>query len=179
MQIGPKIKQLRNKLGLTQEELGQRTDLTKSFISQLERDLTSPSIATLTDILECLGTSLKDFFTDTSDQKIVFGPADTFENVDDEMGFAIRWLVSGAQKNMMEPIMLVLSPSGRTYEDEAHEGEEFGYVVSGSIALHIGAKRYRLKKGDSFYYTPWAAHYIENTGKRDAQILWVSAPPSF
>ena len=56
MEIGVKIKQLRQQRGLTQEELASRTELTKGFISQLERDLTSPSIATLMDILEALGT---------------------------------------------------------------------------------------------------------------------------
>lgn len=59
--IGEKIRRYRQKLGLTQEELASRTELSKGFISQLERDLTSPSIATLTDILEALGTNLSEF----------------------------------------------------------------------------------------------------------------------
>lgn len=62
MSIGGKIKRLRLKLNLTQEELANRTELSKGFISQLERDLTSPSIATLMDILEALGTNLSEFF---------------------------------------------------------------------------------------------------------------------
>ena len=62
MSIGVKIKDLRNKCSLTQEELANRCDLTKGYISQLENDLTSPSISTLTDILTALGTNLKDFF---------------------------------------------------------------------------------------------------------------------
>ena len=65
MQIGPKIKSLRLKKGLTQEELGERTDLTKGHISQLERDLNSPSIETLFALLEVLGTTPKDFFDDS------------------------------------------------------------------------------------------------------------------
>ena len=55
MEIGKKIKLLRIEKGLTQEELAGRAELSKGFISQLERDLTSPSIATLIDILQCLG----------------------------------------------------------------------------------------------------------------------------
>ena len=54
---GPRIAK-----GLTQEELADRSELSKGFISQLERDLTSPSIATLMDILQCLGTSLGGVF---------------------------------------------------------------------------------------------------------------------
>ena len=63
MEIGSKIKRLRVRLGLTQEELAARTELTKGFISQLERDITSPSIATLMDILESLGTNVSEFFS--------------------------------------------------------------------------------------------------------------------
>lgn len=64
MNIGSKLKELRIKNNLTQEELGEKCDLTKGFISQIERDLASPSIATLNDILSALGSSLKDFFKD-------------------------------------------------------------------------------------------------------------------
>ena len=58
MKIGAKVKELRVQKGLTQEELADRTELSKGFISQLERDLTSPSIATLMDILQALGSLL-------------------------------------------------------------------------------------------------------------------------
>ena len=64
MQIGKKIKRLRLKNGLTQEELGERTDLSKGYISQLERDLNSPSIETLFSLLEVLGSTPKEFFDD-------------------------------------------------------------------------------------------------------------------
>ena len=64
MIIGEKIRRLRMELQLTQEELADRTELTKGYISQVERDLASPSIATLVDILEALGTTLGEFFAE-------------------------------------------------------------------------------------------------------------------
>ena len=83
MQIGNKLRELRIAKNLTQEELADRAELSKGFISQVERDLTSPSIATLVDILQCLGTDLKDFFSDTSgDEQIVFHDSDYFEKID-------------------------------------------------------------------------------------------------
>ena len=84
MQIGEKLRQLRIQRNLTQGELADRCELSKGFISQVERDLASPSIATLVDMLECLGSDLKTFFTDESKEKIVFAPADLFEKPDDE-----------------------------------------------------------------------------------------------
>ena len=79
LEIGEKIKRRRVSLGLTQEELAARVELSKGFISQVERDLTSPSIATLTDILEALGMSLADFFSqEDTNEKVVFGADDVF-----------------------------------------------------------------------------------------------------
>ena len=71
MDIGLKLKELRILKGLTQEELADRAELSKGFISQIERNLTSPSIATLMDILQCLGTTTADFFTEADRKSVV------------------------------------------------------------------------------------------------------------
>ena len=84
MEIGEKIKKLRTILGLTQEELADRAELTKGFISQVERDLTSPSIASLSDILEALGTNLSEFFKNVEDEKFVFKEKDMFVAINEE-----------------------------------------------------------------------------------------------
>lgn len=177
MDIGPKLKELRILKGLTQEELAGRAELSKGFISQLERDLTSPSIATLMDILQCLGTTIGEFFNETPEEQIIFGKNDYFEKNDTELKNKIQWIIPNAQKNIMEPILLTLEPGGSTYPDTPHEGEEFGHVLSGSLAIHLGNKVYRAKKGESFYFTSDKQHYL--TSKAGATLLWVSSPPSF
>lgn len=179
IRIGMKIKDLRIQKGLTQEELADRCELSKGFISQLERDLTSPSIATLLDILTCLGTDLKDFFNDSEDNQIAFKEADYFEKIDEELHNKIEWIIPNAQKNMMEPIRLTLAPGGSTYPDNPHEGEEFGYVLQGSITLVLGRRRIKVKKGESFYLKADSTHYIQAGQKTGAVLIWVSTPPSF
>ncbi len=179
MKIGTKIKELRVQKSLTQEELADRAELSKGFISQLERDLTSPSIATLVDILQCLGTNLEEFFAGTTAEQVVFKKTDYFEKQDHELKNKIEWIIPNAQKNMMEPILLTLEIDGSTYPDNPHEGEEFGYVLNGSINIHIGNQVYRAKKGESFYFIPNKKHYITAAGKSGATLLWVSTPPSF
>ena len=179
MKIGAKIKELRIQKSLTQEELADRAELSKGFISQLERDLTSPSIATLVDILQCLGTNLEEFFTDTTSEQVVFKKTDFFEKYDTELKNEIKWIIPNAQKNMMEPILLTLDAGGSTYPDNPHEGEEFGYVLNGNIIIHIGNKTYKAKKGEAFYFTPNKKHFITAVGKNGATLLWVSTPPSF
>ncbi len=179
MEIGDKIKNLRIKNALTQEELANRCELTKGFISQLERDLTSPSIATLMDILEGLGTNLKDFFNETTEEKIVFTKEDAFIKENEDVKSTISWIIPNAQKNAMEPILMEIRPGGKSKEILPHEGEEFGYVIQGIIDLHMGNLKHRVKKGESFYYKPGVAHYLSNPGNSKAFVLWVSTPPIF
>ena len=177
MEIGLKIKALRLKNQLTQEELANRCELTKGYISQLENDLTSPSIATLKDILLSLGTTLSDFFSADDDESRVFGEGDYF--VKDSEGSKITWLVPNAQKNAVEPIMLELSPGAKTEKDMPHDGEEFGYVLSGIIRLQVGKRTAEAKKGESFYFRADRTHYLENIGLDTAVVVWLSCPPNF
>ena len=181
MDIGEKLKQLRLQRNLTQEEMADRCELSKGFISQVERNLASPSIATLTDMLECLGSSLKEFFADERDEKTVFSPADMFIKSDDEnLRGRIVWLVPSAQKNSMEPILVEMAAGGQSYEMPPHEGEEFGFVLSGAIRLTIGGKSYPVRKGESFYFVSKEPHTISNAStKNGASFLWIATPPTF
>lgn len=177
MEIGSKIKRLRLQLNLSQSELADRCELTKGYISQLENDLTSPSIATLVDILSALGTNLSEFFQKEADERIVFTENDFIEKHDDGMIF--KWIIPNAQKNAMEPVLLELLPGADTGDDFPHEGEEFGYVLDGRICITLGNNKYTCKKGDSFYYTANKSHGIKNVGKTAAKFIWVSTPPNF
>ena len=180
VKIGDKIRRLRLQRGLTQEELAGRCELSKSFISLVERDLTSPSLDTLGDLLETLGSDLPTFFTESGSEKLVFGSEDIFVKEDPEgMKGLIKWLIPSAQKNQMEPIMVEMAPGGETDEDDPHEGEEFGYVLSGTIRIMLGDRSERVRRDESFYFHPNAPHKLVNIGKTPCKVLWVSTPPSF
>ena len=179
MEIGDKLRRLRLQRGLTQEELADRCELSKSFISLLERDLTSPSLDTLSDLLETLGSDLPTFFAE-ADEKLVFGDQDIFVKEDPEgLKGQIKWLIPSAQKNRMEPILVELGPGGETDESGPHEGEEFGYVLSGTLRIVLGDRAERVRRDESFYYRPTAPHKLVNAGKGVCKVLWVSTPPSF
>jgi transcriptional regulator with XRE-family HTH domain len=180
MQIGGKLKRLRLALNLTQEELAIRCDLSKGFISQIERDQSSPSIATLVDVLECLGTTLTEFFRVPGGQPlIVHHQADAYTVDDEERNNRITWIVPNAQKNDMEPILLTLHAGGRSEEYGPHAGEVFGYVLNGALTLNRGGQQWKLRKGDSVYYSASQMYFLHNHTAKDANILWVSSPPSF
>ena len=177
MEIGSKTKRLRQQLNLSQSELADRCELTKGYISQLENDLTSPSIATLMDILSALGTSPSEFFKKDDDARVTFSENDFIEKHDDGMVF--KWIIPNAQKNEMEPVLVELLPAASTPLDFPHEGEEFGYVLEGRICITLGESKYNCKKGETFYYTANKSHNIKNTGKTLARFIWISTPPNF
>lgn len=177
MDLGAKIKQMRNQKGLTQGELADRCELTKGYISQLENNLNSPSIATLTDILSALGSNLAEFFQEETEEKVVFSKNEFIEK--DSDGVLWNWLIPNAQKNMMEPVLVELSEGVSTAGDIPHEGEEFGFVLDGKIAIVLGNKHHVCKKGEAFYYAANKPHSILNKGKGKAKFLWISTPPNF
>ena len=177
-QVGTRLRDLRKQNGLTQQELADRAELTKGFISQLEQGQVTPSLVTLLDLIECLGTTPSDFFKATVAEKIVFGDRDYFEKIDDD-GNRTEWLVPSAQSNQMEPVLVTLQPHTALPVDDPHNGEEFGYVLSGRIALYRQETRFDVRAGESFYYEADKPHRIENPGSRPARLIWVTTPPSF
>lgn len=179
LNIGEKLRSLRQKNNLTQKELADRCELSKGFISQLESDQTSPSLSTLEDILTALGSSFSEFFAGEEPSDPVCRKEDVFVKEDPAGGVTIRWLIPDAQKKDMEPILVTLESGAETDVDLPHMGEEFGYVLAGAVTLVLGDASYRVRKGDSFSYKPAQRHFIRNAGKTTAVFLWVSTPPNF
>ncbi|MDD5007651.1 MAG: XRE family transcriptional regulator [Syntrophorhabdaceae bacterium] len=176
--IGERIKMLRQAKSLTQEELATRAGLTKGFISQVERNLTSLSVESLIGILDALDEKPSNFFNGVFDEKIVFKFRDRVElEREDVRRFQI--LVPAAQNRLMDPALLELDVGERTPEEEPHEGEEFGFVFSGGVEVVLGGKPHRLKRGECFYFKATKKHYIVNRRKKKSVVLWVSSPPYF
>lgn len=177
MEIGQKLKRYRIQNGLTLEELASRCELTKGFLSQIENDITSPSISTLGDIVEALGIDMSSFFKEEKEEQLVFTVDDYF--IDEQKGSKITWIVPNAQKNDMEPIILELEQGFASNEILPHEGEELGYVLSGRITLVIDGEKHTVKKGQTFYITGDMSHLLINEHQQTARILWVCTPPIF
>lgn len=176
MNLGVKIRERRKLLSLTQQELADRCELTKGYISQLENDMVSPSLETLEIILEVLATTLSDFFKN-DDSKFIFNKEEQYEKEFD--GYNQTWLIPTAQEHQMEPIYVILHENGETFHDYPHTGEEFGYVIEGEILVCYGDKTQVCKKGESFYFISNKEHYIKNINDGKSKVLWVSCPPNF
>ena len=176
LEIGQKIKALRLASELTQSELAARARLTKGFISQFERDQTSISLDSLLDILDALGVTITEFFGDIGQPRKTFAPRDRISLT--EKGIEkFEILVAGSTNNLMDPIIIKLAPGESLPEDGPHYGEEFGYVLSGTLTLIIGKKSYKLPPRHCFYFEAEEKHQFINRGKAKVTVLWVTSPP--
>ena len=100
----------------------KRTDLTKGHISQLERNLNSPSIETLFALLEVLGTTPKEFFDEPKKNvKIVYSTDEQTIHTDDEMKYSIRWLVPRSNENEMEPVHITFNNKANLKNSNLHD----------------------------------------------------------
>ncbi|KPG73787.1 MULTISPECIES: helix-turn-helix domain-containing protein [unclassified Enterococcus] len=174
MEIGDKLRNLRIQKNLTQEELGERTDLTKGYLSQLERDLSSPSMETFFTILEVLGVTPEEFFReDQAHHQIVYRDEDSTRYVDEENGYELKWLISDSNEKEMEPILLTFEKEGEYKTFEPSLAETFIYVLDGTIALTLGDTQYKARKGQSVYYQATEPHQLKNIGRQKSRVLVV------
>jgi len=178
VKIGQKLRKLRMADSLTQEELASRADLTKGYISQLENDATSPAISTLKDILDVFGVSISEFFAESRESQVVFGKESTVVSTDGD-GIRVELLVPGAQNRTMDPALVTLQAGEAMDEQAIHEGEEFGFLLSGRIELTLDDKAYTVKKNECFFFPSDRKHAVRNIGNGPAKILWVVTPPTF
>lgn len=175
MEIGEKLRNLRVQKNLTQEELGERTDLTKGYISQLERDLSSPSMETFFNILEVLGITPEQFFSEqTLEQKIVYKDEDSTLYYDEENGYELKWLIPESNEKEMEPVLLTFDKNGEYKTFDPSLSETFIYVIDGAVSLTLGETRYSAKKGEAMYYQATEPHQLINHAKGKSRVLIVA-----
>lgn len=173
--IGYRLKKLRIQKGLTQEELGERTDLSKGYISQVERDLASPSMETFFNILQVLGCEPKDFFDkESSEQQILYTKEDqtVYEETDDF--YKLNWLVPESNEKEMESLILTLDSKSSYKTFAPSESDTLCYVLKGKCQLNFGDKEYIAEEAETFYFTATDEHTLTNPFDEECQVLIVA-----
>ncbi|MHB8764066.1 MAG: cupin domain-containing protein [Deferrisomatales bacterium] len=179
--LGKKLKVVRRERGYSLEELAGRTGFSKSFLSQIENNKNSPSIASLKKITQSLDISIGELFeADRGDQVYFLRKADRtpFEVVKDKVIFEFG--ASKVPNRKMEVIFFTLLPGGESEGEYTHEGEEFGTVLEGSLLFELGGAEYRMEPGDSIYFSSSTPHRWRNPSPDTTmRAIWVITPPSF
>lgn len=173
MEIGAKLKNLRKIKQLTQEELAERTDLSKGYISQIESGQSSPSIETFLLILEVLGTTPDRFFKEQEEKKVLYLKSEqSFYDEYDE-GYILNWPVKRSNEFEMEPLIIDLKPHAAYKSFKPSESDTFIYCLEGEITLTLGDKTYHAQTGDAMYFKASEKHQLSNVSDVDSKAMIV------
>lgn len=180
MDIGQRLKAVRQQAKLSQRELAKRSGVTNGFISQVEKNQVSPSIGSLKKLLDGLPMSLAEFFADTEDNghPVVYRP-----DVQPELGsgnISYRLVGSGfvgRTIGMMRETMAVGADTGP--EPLSHAGQECGVVIRGRLRLFVDQEQYELGPGDGYYFDSTRPHRFVSIGDEALEMISANTPPSF
>ena len=179
MNIGERLKELRLKNKLTLAQLGDKVGLTKSFLSQVEKEKSSPSITTLMKILAVYNVKAADFFQsiEKSDEVIIKKNERQYYH-DQKSNIKVASLSAGFSDPSMQPFCAEVDP-GSASEVVTGQGQVFCYILTGSAELIINEKKYVLNPDDSIYYNASASHSWKVLGKEKLCGLWVADEEGF
>jgi transcriptional regulator with XRE-family HTH domain len=178
--LGARIRTLRLARGETLRKLAARAGVTESFLSQVERGVASPSIATVQRIARALGTSIAELFATDDRAGIVVRADDRRRVVYQGLG-AVDEFLTRATDGRLQVIMSTIQPGGGT-GDEAYthdSDEEVVVVLEGVLDLWVGPEHYRLETGDAVTHLSRVPHRNTNPGPGVARVLFCITPPSF
>jgi transcriptional regulator with XRE-family HTH domain len=180
LQLGPRIRALRQARRLTLRDVADRAGVTESFLSQVERDVTSPSIATVQRIAGALDLSIAQLFAEEpSPGRVVRREAR--RRIAYPGLKAVDEFLTSNMAGRLQVILSTIEPGGGT-GDEAytHESdEEVVIVLEGSLDLWVGPEHYRLETGDAVTHPSRVPHRNTNPGPGIARVLFCSTPPSY
>lgn len=180
MKIGYRIKDLRTRQRVTLKDLAKKTGLTTSFLSQLERDLTSPSVHSLEKMARALNTNVAYFFEGEKRKELIFVKRGTGQRfIGESKRIFCETLASSLLKIKMLPQLFTIgTAAGLTKELVCPEGEKFGMVLKGRVEFACDEEKIILAEGDSIYcaYTQ-KLKGVKNIGRTEAKLLWVVFSP--
>jgi transcriptional regulator with XRE-family HTH domain len=185
-QLGPRLRTLRQTLGLSLKVLAQRSDVSVGMISQIERGLANPSVRILEQLRVALDVPLTTLLEGDDDgEGAVDGVAvaevvpDFVRRADQRPNFTVT--AGGLSKELLSPhgkhdlqFMIITIPGGsRSKEILLGVGEKAGLVLDGAVELTVGGRTEVLGPGDSFQFDSELPHHVANTTRRTARILWI------
>lgn len=182
MDIGLKIKDLRNERGMTLKELSEKSELSIGFLSQLERGLTTIAVDSLEKIAGIFNVPLTYFFDAPSKKESRVMKEYELEVFDIEHGGFINYcLSSNLEDKTFFPRLVELLPQNGSERiaSYSHHGEEFMYVLEGILTVHIENERYDLYPGDSLHINSELYHNWANYTNKKVKVLIVNAPNKF
>ena len=190
LDIGKKLASVRKRAGLSQRELASRAGLTNGTISLIEKNKTSPSIASLKRLLDAIPMSMSEFFSSFEDNETpkYFYTADEFTEIaPQDAGLSGTASAKVSLRQLGDASHHALQVLHETYPPGAdtgaellsHDGEEAGVVISGTIEITVSGNVRKLAEGDGYMFDSRLPHRFRNAGQDDCVIVSACTPPTF
>lgn len=179
-QVGEKIKRIRKERKITLSMISEETKLSISFLSQMERGLTSITLVSLKKITDALGITMGDLFQETEEnQSFIHGSNDErLQGI--RRDFIDYSLLNGKFPGRnLECLSLKMAPYYTECEETTHPGEEFFYVLKGAGIFVVDGKEYEVKEGQSIHYPSKYPHKVRNERSQELEMLCIVTPTIF
>jgi len=175
--VGMRLRQLRTSQGLSLAEVADAVGISVGFLSATERSHTSASVGTLRKLARYYKLNILDFFNAAAEANPHLVRPGERKQLDAGPGVRMDLLAWG--NTVMEPHLFTIAPAAGSGESYTHEGEEFIFVLRGTLKVSLDGEEHVLKSGDSFYFESSTPHTWCNPGKSQTVVLWVNTPPTF
>jgi DNA-binding transcriptional MerR regulator/quercetin dioxygenase-like cupin family protein len=175
--VGTRLRQLRTTHGLSLTEVAEAVGISVGFLSAIERSHMSASVGTLRKLARYYKLNILDFFNAAAEANPRRVRPSERKQLDAGSGVRMDLLAWG--NTVMEPHLFTIAPGAGSGDSYAHEGEEFIFVLRGTLNISLEGEEYHLQSGDSFYFESSTPHAWRNSGKSQTVVLWVNTPPTF
>jgi transcriptional regulator with XRE-family HTH domain len=178
--IGSKLRSLRKDRELSLKQVAHRIGCSPSYLSMVENDKLDPSASRLKRIVDALGSTIIELFSEESNgEEVVLRKEERQRVAVRGSKLVIEILVRQGPGKNIDARLAIVSPGGGSEGDYSHTGEEFGYIVKGTLELTVDGATHILNEGDTFYFDSTRAHRFRNTSDETVEVLWVNHPPSW
>jgi transcriptional regulator with XRE-family HTH domain len=178
--LGHTVRRLREERSLSLKQLAERALVSESFVSQVERGVANPSVASLRRIAGALGTSIGALFDGRQLSGVVVRANDRARLVHPRRKWQ-DFLLTPQSATRLQVILSVIEPGeGSGNKPYAHDSdEECVLVLEGQLEFRIKGESYLLEEGDSLTFESRLPHWNRNPGATKAEVLWIVTPPSY
>ena len=177
LKIGSRLFSLRKRLKMTLDELASKSGVSKSILSEIERDMSNPTVATISRIAQALNQNLSDFFSKIEvDKPSTIETSKEIPSITSKDGLCnLKILGAGETVNWLQWYILTLKPKGKL-DSNSHGPKTFENltVIEGEIEVHMSEDIEKIKKGDTYRFQTNKAHSIKNNSKSNAEVLMVN-----
>jgi DNA-binding transcriptional MerR regulator/quercetin dioxygenase-like cupin family protein len=175
--VGPKLRQLRKRLGLGLLEAAEQAKITPGFLSAIELSRANPSVATLQRLAASYNTTVLEFFDIPHHKRRLIRPQER-RSLRTESGVEMELLSIGTK--MLECMLFRVPPKSGSDGTYSHVGEEFIYMLKGSLEFWLDELEvHTLQEGDSFWFESNLGHRWFNPNDEEAALIWVNTPLTF